>query len=146
MKLKALLTVSLLTLFLSSCSKEPKPIEFGVDNCDHCMMNISDVRYGAELITQKGKIYKFDDMYCMKTFLKEGEVVAQEQVHSLWLVDFTATEKLIPTEKSFLLYNPELKSPMGSNTAAFADEETREQQHSEHSGTMLLWKDYFNSK
>ncbi|HLV52270.1 MAG TPA: hypothetical protein VKY44_10000, partial [Flavobacterium sp.] len=73
MKLKVLLTVSLLTLFLSSCSKEPKSIEFGVDNCDHCMMNISDVRYGAELITQKGKIYKFDDMYCMKTFLKEGE-------------------------------------------------------------------------
>ncbi|HLW42537.1 MAG TPA: nitrous oxide reductase accessory protein NosL [Flavobacterium sp.] len=144
MKLKALFTISLFALLFSSCSKEPQPIEFGVDNCDHCMMNISDVRYGAELITQKGKIYKFDDMYCMKVFLQD-EVVAKDQVHSLWLVDFEATEQLIPAEKSYLLYNSELKSPMGSNTAAFADEATRQQQHSEHSGTMLLWKDYFNS-
>lgn len=144
MKLKALFTISLFALLFSSCSKEPQPIEFGVDNCDHCMMNISDVRYGAELITQKGKIYKFDDMYCMKVFLQD-EIVAKDQVHSLWLVDFEATEQLIPAEKSYLLYNSELKSPMGSNTAAFADEATRQQQHSEHSGTMLLWKDYFNS-
>jgi len=144
MKLKALFTISLFALLFSSCSKEPQPIEFGVDNCDHCMMNISDVRYGAELITQKGKIYKFDDMYCMKVFLQD-EIVTENQVHSLWLVDFEATEQLIPAEKSYLLYNSELKSPMGSNTAAFADEATRQQQHSEHSGTMLLWKDYFNS-
>lgn len=144
MKLKALFTISLFALLFSSCSKEPQPIEFGVDNCDHCMMNISDVRYGAELITQKGKIYKFDDMYCMKVFLQD-EIVTKNQVHSLWLVDFEATEQLIPAEKSYLLYNSELKSPMGSNTAAFADEATRQQQHSEHSGTMLLWKDYFNS-
>lgn len=144
MKLKALFTISLFALLFSSCSKEPQPIEFGVDNCDHCMMNISDVRYGAELITQKGKIYKFDDMYCMKAFLQD-EIVTENQVHSLWLVDFEATEQLIPAEKSYLLYNSELKSPMGSNTAAFADEATRQQQHSEHSGTMLLWKDYFNS-
>lgn len=145
MSLRALLSITFFTLLFSSCNKEPKPIEFGIDNCDHCMMNISDVRYGAELVTQKGRIYKFDDMYCMKAFLQDG-VVAQDQVHSLWLVDFQVTEHLISAEKSFLLHNPELKSPMGSNTAAFADEETRQQQHSEHSGTMLLWEDYFNSK
>lgn len=144
MSLRVLLSISFFTLLLSSCNKEPKPIEFGVDNCDHCMMNISDVRYGAELVTQKGRIYKFDDMYCMKTFLQD-EVVTQAQVHSLWLVDFAATEKLIPAKESFLLHNPELKSPMGSNTAAFVDEKTCKQYHTEHSGTMLLWEDYFNS-
>lgn len=145
MNLKTLLSITFFAFLLISCSKEPKPIEFGVDNCDHCMMNISDVRYGAELVTQKGRIYKFDDMYCMKAFLQAEEVVPQNQVHSLWLVDFAATEQLIPAEKSYLLHNPELKSPMGSNTAAFADQETRQEQHAEHSGTMLLWEDYFNS-
>ncbi|MGE4346389.1 MAG: nitrous oxide reductase accessory protein NosL [Flavobacteriaceae bacterium] len=144
MNLRALLLISFIILSLSSCSKDPKPIEFGVDNCDHCMMNISDVRYGAELVTEKGRIYKFDDMYCMKAFL-QNEVVTQDQVHSLWLVDFATTEQLIPAEKSFLLHNPELKSPMGSDTAAFADEETCQQHYAEYSGTMLLWKDYFNS-
>lgn len=80
----------------------------------------------------------------MKAFL-QNEVVTQDQVHSLWLVDFATTEQLIPAEKSFLLHNPELKSPMGSDTAAFADEETCQQHYAEYSGTMLLWKDYFNS-
>lgn len=145
MKLKTLLSITFFAFLLSSCGKEPKPIEFGVDNCDHCMMNISDVRYGAELVTQKGRIYKFDDMYCMKAFLQAEEVVPQNQVHSLWLVDFSATEQLIPAEKSYLLHNPELKSPMGSNTAAFANQETRQEQYAEHSGTILLWEDYFNS-
>lgn len=145
MKIKNLLLISFLAVFFNSCSKEPKPIEFGVDNCDHCKMNISDNRYGAELVTQKGRIYKFDDMYCMKVFIQD-QIVAQNQIHSLWLVDFNGTEKLISAEKSFLLHNPELKSPMGSNTAAFMTEETRKKQFNENSGTMLLWQEYFNSK
>lgn len=145
MKLRTLFSVAFLTLLLGSCSKEPKPIEFGVDNCDHCMMNISDTRYGAELVTQKGKIYKFDDMYCMKAFLQDGNI-AENQIHSLWLVDFEATEQLIPAKESFLLHNPILKSPMGSDMAAFTDKETLEQYHSEYSGTTLLWEDYIISK
>lgn len=144
MKLKTLLLVSFFAAILFSCSKGPQPINFGVDNCNHCMMNISDVRYGAELVTQKGRVYKFDDMYCMKEFIN-GDALGENQVHSLWLVDFDATENLIPAEQSFLLHNPDLKSPMGSNTAAFADETTREKQYAEHSGTMLLWEEYFNS-
>jgi len=145
MKIKALLLLSFLAAFFNSCSKEPKPIEFGVDNCDHCKMNISDNRYGAELVTQKGRVYKFDDMYCMKVFMQD-QIVEENQIHSLWLIDFDGTEKLISADKSFLLYNPELKSPMGSNTAAFMTEETRQKQFDENSGTMLLWQEYFNSK
>lgn len=145
MKIKTLLLISFLAVFFNSCSKEPKPIEFGVDNCDHCKMNISDNRYGAELVTQKGRVYKFDDMYCMKVFMQD-QIVAQNQIHSLWLIDFEGTEKLISVDKSFLLYNPDLKSPMGSNTAAFMSEETRKKQFDENSGTMLLWQEYFNSK
>src|SRR5690606_8710596 len=98
-----------------------------------------------ELVTQKGKIYKFDDMYCMKAFLQDGNI-AENQIHSLWLVDFEATEQLIPAKESFLLHNPILKSPMGSDMAAFTDKETLEQYHSEYSGTTLLWEDYIISK
>lgn len=145
MKLQSFLMISFLTVFLISCSKEPKPIEFGLDDCDHCKMNISDNRYGAELVTKKGRVYKFDDLYCMKVFLQD-ELVAKDQVLSLWIIDFEGTEKLLPADKSFLLHNPELKSPMGSNIAAFADEIVLKENQSKHSGTILSWKDYFNSK
>ncbi len=134
--------IIILTLILVSCSKSPQPIEFGLDNCKHCMMKISDERYGAELITQKGKIFKFDDMYCMKAFVEE-QAYKSEDIHSLWLVDFEKKKELLSAEKSFLLENQELKSPMGSNTAAFASEEERQIQFNQHSGTLLLWKDYF---
>ena len=51
----------LLTLSLSSCSTAPQPIRIGQDNCDFCKMTISDNRFGAEIITKKGKVYIFDD-------------------------------------------------------------------------------------
>lgn len=142
MKQCTLIIILLLTTLMISCSKEPQPINFGVDSCNHCLMKISDERYGAELVTKKGKIYKFDDMYCMKAFI-ENETVNAEQIFSLWLVDFHQTKQLIEANKSFLLANPELKSPMGSNTAAFSSIENRQIQYNEHSGTLLLWQDYF---
>lgn len=137
--------ISFLVFLVSACSKNPKPIIFGVDNCDHCKMNISDTRFGAELITKKGRIYKFDDVYCLKHFLKE-ELVAADQVHALWLVDFAETEKLIPTETARLLHNPELRSPMGSNVAAFGNEEELNHYLEEYSGTVLLWQEYIDLK
>lgn len=144
MKSSTTILIAMITLLLISCSKEPQPIEFGIDSCDHCMMKISDDRYGAELVTQKGRIYKFDDMYCMKAFIK-NETVASDQIYSLWLVDFEKTKTLIPAQQSFLLYNPELKSPMGSNTAAFNNEDAREKLYKTHSGKLLLWEDYLDS-
>lgn len=143
--MKQILFTVLASIFFISCAKTPKPIEFGFDNCDHCVMKISDERYGAELITQKGKIYKFDDVYCMKSFVEEG-IVKQNQIYSLWFVDFENKNNLISEEQSYLLFNSELKSPMGSNIAVFSSIEARESQYAKHSGTLLLWKDYFNSK
>lgn len=137
--------VSFFVFLVSACSKNPKPIAFGIDNCDHCKMNISDTRFGAELITKKGRIYKFDDVYCLKHFLKE-EVVTTDQVHALWLVDFAETEKLIPTETARLLHNPELRSPMGSNAAAFGNKEELNHYLKEYSGTVLLWQEYIDLK
>ena len=31
-----------------------------------------DPKFGGEVITKKGKIYKFDDLHCMVSFLKSG--------------------------------------------------------------------------
>lgn len=145
MKLKSLSIFAFLSFILSACSIETEPIDFGVDNCDYCQMTISDNRYGAELLTAKGRVYKFDDLHCMKGFA-DDEVVEKDQIHSMWIVDFSNPEQLIKAESSFLLHNDELKSPMGSNIAAFATEEKRNEIHSEHSGKTLTWNEFFNSK
>lgn len=139
---KSVLAVIIIFL-LQACSSQPKPIDFGTDNCDHCQMTLSDERYGAELITNKGRIYKFDDLHCIKGFLQSGNI-DNKDVASIWFVDFVATKRLISSESSILLRNEELKSPMGSNIAVFATEDEFNNYQQKYEGTKLSWKDYLN--
>ncbi|NJO25793.1 MAG: hypothetical protein HC867_08590 [Bacteroidia bacterium] len=41
-------------------------------------MGMADFRFGGEVITKKGRIYKFDDMRCMIDFLKSGSLEEKE--------------------------------------------------------------------
>ncbi|MCK9480331.1 MAG: nitrous oxide reductase accessory protein NosL [Bacteroidia bacterium] len=129
---------------MGACSISPKPIVFGTDDCDHCKMTISDTRYGAELVTKKGRIYKFDDLHCLKGFMDE-QVVPLDNIHSLWVIDFSVPETLTQLEQSFLLHNEQLQSPMGSNTAAFAIQDSLDVYFSKYKGNKLKWEDFISS-
>ncbi len=130
--------------FLSSCSTSPKPIDFDVDNCDFCQMTISDQRFGAELVTKKGRIYKFDDLHCLKGFLNEKEVKA-EDVASNWVVDFAQPSVLIAITESFFVQNEQFKSPMGSNIAAFSHADSAKAFQTNYSGTEIKWENYLET-
>jgi len=134
------LLISVLFIF-SSCSTKPQPIQFGVDNCDFCKMTISDQRYGAELVTKKGRIFKFDDIHCIKGFIENGQVKS-EDIAGSWLVDFSIPEKLIPAKESHLFFSEQLKSPMGSNIAAFENAQEMTKIQENYSGTEMKWDDY----
>lgn len=115
-KIKAIVFL-LLCITLISCSIEPQPIKMG-DTCTACKMGVADNRFGAELITIKGKIYKFDDIHCVLEFLK-ANTVPKEQLKSILFVDFEAPHNFITLENANLLKSDELRSPMGSNIAVF---------------------------
>src|SRR5690606_22753916 len=61
-------------LMLSSCSSGPVPIQLNKDNCHFCKMTIADARFGAEILSNKGKVWKFDDAHCVIAFMKSGEL------------------------------------------------------------------------
>lgn len=107
-----------LALLLISCKVEPQPIQIGKDACSFCKMGVMDKRYGAELITKKGKIYKFDDLHCLLAFVKDASV-RTEQVRQMYLVDFLEPHGFIELEQAFLYKSELMRSPMGSNIAAF---------------------------
>lgn len=130
---------------ISACNKLPRPIEYGKDNCDFCQMTISDKRFGGEIVTQKGRVYKFDDLHCLKGFLMAHKS-GQKEFYSIWLIDFFNYQHFIPADKSYLLYNPSFQSPMGANIVAFSDEAALQKYQSEHTGKEILWKDFLNSK
>jgi copper chaperone NosL len=109
---------------LTACSPEPVPIKFGHDACDYCKMIIMDPKFGAELVTTKGKAFKFDDINCLIEFSAEEKLSTENVAH--WLViNFNEPEKLINAETAYYTRSASIMSPMASRIASFADAETR---------------------
>lgn len=136
----SLLIIGLFTLSLGSCSTEPEPIRVGKDNCESCKMTISDHRYGAEIVTKKGKIYKFDDAHCVKEFINSKKV-GQEETAGIYFTDFIQPHELINVEKAYFLQSPELNSPMNGNLAAFSNEDSLAKVLLQFPGFKMNWED-----
>lgn len=108
----------IISFFILSCAVEPEPLVFGKDQCHTCKMTLMDKKFGAEVVTKKGKVYKFDDINCLFNFYHGGTVDKNDVQHKL-VVDFSSPEKLIDADKAYFLMSPEIKSPMASQVAAF---------------------------
>ncbi len=106
-------------LFVDSCTTGPEAIRLGKDNCAFCKMTISDSRFGSEIVTSTGKVFKFDDIQCMEQFMKEADEKVRKN-SGVYLVDFCGNHGFLSTEKSILLKSVALKSPMNGNVAAFS--------------------------
>lgn len=109
----------LLLFSVVNCSvrKEPVPILFGKDQCSYCKMTISNPKFGAELITDKGRILKYDAAECMINHLDENA----PQYHKLYAVPYNAPKELQQVDSLQFLISPDFRSPMGANLAAFSD-------------------------
>lgn len=129
-----------LTLLVSSCSVEPKPIKLGTDACDFCKMSVMDKRFGAELITKKGKVYKFDDLHCLEAFIK-GASVEKENIKAMYLVGYAKPHGFIEMEKAILFKSEALRSPMGSNVAAFTTEQELKAATQSFKGNVVKWSE-----
>lgn len=114
------LSLSILSFLLTGCSRGPQPIALGKAACAFCKMTIADRNFGAELITNNGKVYKFDDTHCLAAFKKES--IKNEDVKAVYFVNFLDPHNFIEAGKAHFLKSDELHSPMGGNTAAFEDE------------------------
>ena len=124
--------------FLLACSAEPEPLLYGTDACHACKMTLMDKKFGAELVTQKGKVYKFDDVNCMLNFYNAPENNSEQFKHRL-VVDFMQPGKLIPVGDAFFVKSTEIKSPMASQIAAFESEESMNKMKQEWDGIYLVW-------
>jgi copper chaperone NosL len=130
----------LLVMLLSSCSTEPEPIRIGRDNCEFCKMTISDNRFGAEIVTTKSKIYKFDDQHCIVRFVNSGSI-SREDIAGVYFTDFYSPHTLIAVEDAFFLQSPKFKSPMNGNVAAFSHEDSLAKALPSFYGNALTWED-----
>ena len=129
-----------ITFMCVSCTAQPEPLRPGIDNCYFCKMSVSDLRFGAELITAKGKIYKFDDMHCLLSFLK-SKAVEEKQIKEVYLTDYAGTHALIPASAAYLFSSEDLRSPMNGNIAAFSNESDMEKTRIQMNGKVVKWSE-----
>jgi len=126
--------------FFAACSRTPEPIQYGKDACTHCRMTIMDKRFAAELITAKGKIFKFDAAECMAGFLKENPDIASNKKSIFLISDFSHPGQFVDARKSFFLNDASLSSPMGANLAAFSDQASAIRSEKNKSATVYNWE------
>ena len=136
---------SVLMFTLMSCSSGPQPIKLGQDACSFCKMSIADNHFGAELVTKKGKVYKFDDMHCVLGFIKAG-TINNKDIKETWLVNFNEPHNFIAAQKAFLLKSSELHSPMGGDVASFAHENKLKEAGNKIKGETVTWDALVNEK
>jgi copper chaperone NosL len=130
----------LLPLFLMAACGETKPVQakLNVDNCDYCKMTIADAKFVGELITSKGRLYKFDDIACLRDFHNEHP---NENGVKLFVADFGNPERFLPVENAVFVNGEQISSPMGGNMAAFENNKAAEQFAATRSGQIVLWND-----
>jgi copper chaperone NosL len=109
-------------LCFSQCSVKPEPIAYGKDACHSCKMTMMDNKFGCEIISKKGKVYKFDDVNCLNRFRKAGGI-ADENVSSILITDFANPGTLVDVKNAWFVKSDEIKSPMGSGVAGFSRKE-----------------------
>jgi len=129
-----------LMLLLFSCSVKPEPLVYGKDACYTCKMTLMDNTFGAEIVTTKGKIFKFDDVNCLINFYNSGQL-AHENVKEILIVDFANPEKLIDARNALYIKSEMIKSPMASNLAAFGSSADLKTMNANWKGTISHWSE-----
>ena len=140
---RATLLLFLFTV-LTACTVEPEPINYGEDNCVHCQMTIMDHRYGTEIVTDKGKVYKFDSVECLVEFLQENEG-GKEKFSLVLITPFDQPGMLMNARESHVLHSLKLPSPMGMCLTAFGTEGAAMSYKESHGGKVYSWEGLLES-
>ena len=135
--LKHYLIIALL-LMLVSCNVSPQAIDYGSDGCHFCKMTIVDKVHAAEIVTKKGKVYKFDATECMINFMNDFDA---SEIELYLSNNYTEPEQLIDAQKATFLISKNIPSPMGAYLSAFKNKADAQKMQSEKGGNLYSWEE-----
>jgi copper chaperone NosL len=130
-------------IVLLGCEVKPDPIVYGRDACAFCQMNIVDQAYGSELVTSKGKVFKFDAVECLINYQNQNNVL-DEDLSFKMVNAFDARGEFVHAEKSMFLRSPKLPSPMGKFITPFKSHQEAEVAQSQYGGKLYSWSELAN--
>ncbi len=145
--IKGLLALPLGYGMLQPALAAPRSLRVGVDVCPYCNMTILDARYSAQMVTNTGKVYNYDDVGCLLDHVLSygGPKVAPKE---LYVADLAVSERrearLIAVNQAHFLFNERIRTPMGVGLLAFSSNTALEaylKERPQHAGEKLRWND-----
>lgn len=127
----------IITVVLSACSSGPQSINYDEDECHRCKMIISDTKYGAEAITKKGKVFKYDAIECLIPSMLKDEA---GNLDKMYVTDYNNPKTFLVAQEASYLISENLPSPMGGFLTAFANIEEAIIAQSRQGGKLYTWK------
>jgi len=101
-------------------------------------MTLMDKKFGGELVTRKGKVYKFDDLRCLLSYYHSGYEPIDNYQYKL-VIDYHSEGKLIDLGNAFYVSSEEIRSPMDGKVAAFESKEIMDRFKKQCKGIYLTW-------
>jgi copper chaperone NosL len=135
--------LSLITLFclLVSCSKTPQAINYGKDMCHFCQMTIVTKTHASQMVTGKGKQFKFDAIECMIHFLEDKQDIIPES--QLYITNYTSPGEMIDAKTASYAVSPQIGSPMGANLTGFLSLESAKETITTEDASFYDWNGIF---
>ena len=137
MKGKTFLLLSACCFFLS-CSVQPEQIQFGKESCHFCKMTIVDQQHVAQMVSKKGKQFKYDAIECMLNDLSESK---NSEAIEIFLVSNYGESTMTNAESATYLISKKIKSPMGAFLSAFQSQENAKNTWNEMGGKLYSWQE-----
>jgi copper chaperone NosL len=104
-------------------------------------MTIVDRQHAAQLVTKKGKTFKFDAIECMLNHMKEIDT----STVALYLCNYYSEPgEFISSEKATYLISDNIPSPMGEFLTAFDSVESASMAKEENGGVLYSWNELLN--
>lgn len=129
-----MITTIIIMSMMVACKPTPDVIHIGQDECSYCRMIISEKPFATQIVTSKGKSYKFDSIECMAAY----EVKNKPDIHSHWVNHVTQPDKTTELSNSIIVYSENVRSPMGLSLVAIP-ETAFEDFIKEVDGKILSW-------
>lgn len=107
-------------LFTACISKEPQEVRLHTDECEYCKMVISDRQFASQMVSDKGKAYKFDSVECMAAFAIQQKDKTDQS--AFYVVNYQNPNEWIPLEEAVIYQSDEVRSPMGLSFFAIKEE------------------------
>lgn len=140
--MKPFIFLGIITTFLVSCNVSPQHIEYGTDACHYCNMTIVDRQHASQLVTTKGKAFKFDAIECMVHSLQDD--LKDTEIALYLTADFNQPGQLMDATMATYLVSDQISSPMGANLSAFENEKAAEKAMQKFTGKLFSWEEIQN--